>query len=895
MAILPGKRLGPYEIISAIGAGGMGEVYRARDSKLGRDVALKVLSAAFAADAERMSRFEREARLLAALNHPNIAAIYGLEESSGAPALVMELVEGPTLADRIAAGPIPLDEALPIATQVAEALEYAHEKGIVHRDLKPANIKVKADGTVKVLDFGLAKALTGDPSTMDMGNSPTLSMGATVAGVILGTAAYMSPEQAKAKPADRRADIWAFGVVLYEMLTGRQLYRGETAAETLASVIKEIPDLNRLPASTSPAIRTLIARCLNKDLRQRLQHIGEARIALEDVLSGKSSAMQAGAETIARSREHLAWFVAACATVAALALAGFAYFERPQQEAQPTRFLISPPEGWSFAQANLGGAVPVPLAVSPDGRRLAFAATNGEGNTQLWIRALDSLTAQPLVGTEGGFRPFWAPDGRYLGFAADGKLKKIDISGGPPVTLCDAPQIRGATWSKDGVIVFAPTASTGLQKIAAAGGTPAPVTVLATGEVGHVQPTFLPDGRHFLYRANTAGLGSGTVYVASLDSTERKMLLSSDTQNVLYSQGYILFVRETTLMAQPFDAHRLELSGDPIPVAEHLQYQGLPPNGLFSVSTNGLLAYQTGTHESGLQLVWFDRSGKQVSTLGDSAAYSDLEFSPDRKRAAVSIPDQKGRDIWLIDLVRGFRTRFTFDSTEELTAIWSPDGSRIVFNSRRKGHLDLYQKSTTGADSEEPLLQDDMDKFPSSWSPDGRFLIYFGYTPVPRLFVLPLSGDRKPFPLLNTKSIEQYAKFSPNGRWVAYSSDESGRQEVYVVPFSGPGGKWQISTNGGRFPRWNQDGTEIFYLDLSNRMMVASVDGKGQNFQVGPVRPSFTGPIGTAVVGINSIGGFRYPFDVSADGQRFLINSYPHAAGSAPITMVLNWTVGVKK
>lgn len=885
---LSGQQLGPYQVLSAIGAGGMGEVYRARDTKLGRDVAIKVLPTAFANDPERLARFQREARLLAALNHPNIAAIYGLEESSGARALVMELVEGLTLADRIKNGPIPLDEALPIAKQVAEALEYAHERGVIHRDLKPANIKVKPDGTVKVLDFGLAKALTDDPAPGDMSNSPTLSMGATVAGVILGTAAYMSPEQAKAKPVDRRADIWAFGCVLYEVLTGTQLYIGETAAETLASVMNEAPVLKALPKNTPPAIANLLRRCLERNVRQRLQHIGEARIVIEGVLSGAgpTERVVTNRKSLLRNVRFL-WGVSFVFLVAALALGTFFYSRRIPEDKGTISFFFSPPDTWSLAQVAATGA-PNPLAVSPDGHQIAFVATSRDGRTLLWVRSLDSPTAQALIGTEGASRPFWSPDSRFLGFFADSKLKKIEVTGGAPITLCEAPNDRGGSWSRDGVIVFAGSSPGALQRVSASGGLPTAATVLGQGETAHVRPFFLPDGRHFLYRAyaSTAAV-EGPIFVASLNSAERK-LLNADSANVIYSQGHLLFLRGTTLMAQPFDARRLVLKGEPFPIAEQIQTQGSPPSGIFSASENGVLAYQTGMGIPGSQLAWFDRAGKQIGVVGDSAPYGDLELSPDGKRASVNIPDQtgKGRHIWLYDLQRGLRTRFTFDPADEFTSIWSPDGSRLVFNSRRKGHLDLYQKASSGAGTDELLLEDNLDKYPFSWSPDGRFILYVstgGPTGLD-LFVVPLSGGRKPFPFLNTKFNDQPGRFSPNGRWIAYRSDESGKNEIYVAPFPGPGGKWQISAGGGIFPRWRHDGTEIFYLAPDNKLMAAAVNGEGSSFEVGAVKPLFEARVSLE---------YRYPYDVSPDGQRFLINTTPQR--TAPVIVVVNWTTGIKK
>jgi Tol biopolymer transport system component len=886
MATLSGGRLGPYEILSAIGAGGMGEVYKARDSRLNRDVALKVLPAAFAADTERMARFEREARLLASLNHPHIAALYGLEESGGTPALIMELVDGPTLADRIAAGPIPIDEALPIAREIAEALEYAHERGIIHRDLKPANIKVKPDGTVKVLDFGLAKAVTEDSLTVDMNNSPTLSMGATVAGVILGTAAYMSPEQAKAKPADRRADIWAFGVVLYEMLTGKRLYQGETTAETLAAVIQQTPGLDKLPPSTPPAIRNLVARCLEKDPRQRLQHIGEARIAIEH---SEAPAAEAGAPR-ANSRERVTW--AALATIFLLttvALAALLYFRRPPEDARAIRFSVSTPDGWVLAQ-RLGttGGSPAPLAVSPNGRDVAFVATKSDGTSELWVRPLDALTAQMLAGTEGASSPFWSPDSRLLAFFANGKLKKVDVSGGPPIELCDAADDRGGTWGRDGVIVFAPSNATALLQVPAAGGSPKPATVLAPGERVHLRPTFLPDGRHFLY--STRGrTGTGPVYAGTLGSNERKFLVNADSTNVVYSEGHLLFLRDTSLMAQPFDAQHLSLTGDAFPIVEQVQTQSTLTVGLFSASENGVLLYQTGASSTDSQLVWYDRTGKDIAPLGDSAHYGDVELSPDGKRAAVSLFEgNQPPAIWIYDVARGLRTRFTFGPAAAVASIWSPDGSRIAFSATDKGHGDLHQKASNGSGVDEVVLEDDAYKFPFSWSPDGQFILYtsLGATTRRDLFIVPLAGDRKPIPFLNTGFSGAEGKFSPDGRWIAYVSNESGRDEVYVAPFRGPGGKWQVSTSGGVFPRWRRDGAEIFFLTLDNKLMAAERNGKVGSFEVGSVTPLFD---------TLAVQGLRYPYDVSADGQRFLINTGPEHVTDEPLAVVVNWIAGVKK
>ena len=894
-----GTKLGTYEVLALIGAGGMGEVYQAHDTKLDRDVAIKVLPEQFARDSERLARFQREAKMLAALNHPNIAAIYGLEQSGSTHYLVMELVPGETLRERtLGERPVPVEEALAIARQIAEALEAAHgsEKTIIHRDLKPANVKVTPEGRVKVLDFGLAKAFAADTASGDPSNSPTLSMNPTVQGMIMGTAAYMSPEQARGRVVTKATDIFAFGSVLYELLTGKQAFQGEDVPDILAAVVRTEPDWSALPDATPPAIRTLLRRCLRKDRRQRLQDATDARIEIEDALkwiADGGSTAAAPAPVVAQRKgflgnARLAWSAAAVLLIA-LAAGGFAYFRRAPEQPQAVRFFVSPPEGWSMASRPVSAAAggPAPVVVSPDGRRIALVVVNAEARSQLWVRSLDALHAQALAGTEDASSPFWSPDSRYLGFFADGKLKKIDVSGGPPVTLCDAPTHLGGAWSRDGVIVFAPTSASGLQRVSAAGGVPTAATTLSEGETSHRRPSFLPDGRHFLYSANPAG-GRRPTYLASLDSSERKELLSPDSNNVLYSQGHLLFLRETTLMAQPFDVRRLELTGEAFPIAEEIQALGTWPNGVFSVSDNGVLAYQTGESVSGSQLAWLDRTGKQISALGTPVAQTELALSPDGKRASVVIPDQAGRqDIWLYDLARGLRTRFTFDAANDNMSAWSPDGNRIVFRSNRKGHFDLYQRASGGAGTDEVLLEDNFDKRPVSWSADGRFILCesLGGPTGRDLFVLPLSGDRKPIPFLTTQFYEGQGWFSPDGRWVTYVSNEYGQSEVYVAAFPGPGGKWQISTAGGQWPRWRRDGTEIFYLTPENTLMAAEANGKGASFEVGAVKPLFDMRA--------AAGGYRY--DVSADGQRFLVNSLPAQSAAAPITVVLNWTAGLQK
>jgi serine/threonine protein kinase/Tol biopolymer transport system component len=892
VAIVSGKRLGPYEILSSIGAGGMGEVYRAKDTRLDRIVAIKVLPKHLADRAELRERFEREAKAISSLNHPHICTLHDVGHQDGIDYLVMEYVEGETLASRLAKGPLPLDQVLRYAIEIADALDKAHRKGITHRDLKPSNIMLTKSGP-KLLDFGLAKlgedaAPTGSLSQLSTGKDPI-----TAQGTILGTLQYMAPEQLEGKDADARTDIFAFGVLVYEMATGKKAFEGKSQASLIAKILEtDPPPISSLQPMTPPTLDRVVRTCLAKDPDDRWQTAADVTKQLKWIAEGGSqTGILMPVATYRKTREALIAAVATIAVVAALVLA-FLYFRRVPQDAQTMRFFVSPPETWSLArQLTSTGAPSAPLAVSPDGHQIAFAATSPDGRTLLWVRSLEALTAHALTGTEDALRPFWSPDSRFLGFFADGKLKKIEVSGGPAITLCDASGGGGGAWSRDGVLVFSPRPYSGLQKVAASGGVPTPATKLSQGDIAHIRPSFFPDGRHFLYRATVSGSTGGPIYLASLDSADRKLLLNADSTNVLYSQGHLLFLRDTTLMAQPFDVRRLVLTGDAFPIAEQIQTQSATPYGVFSASENGVLAFQTGHAAAGSQqLVWFDRTGKKIGVLGNPAVSSDLELSPDGKRASVSIPGQAGntRDIWLYDVARGLPTRFTFGTAIAFASIWSPDGSRIVFESSRKGHYDLYQKPVNGTGTEEVLLEDNLDKVPVSWSPDGRFILYVTLGGAPKgddLLVLPLSGDRKPFPFLNTEFNEVNGRFSPDGRWVVYQSDESGKFEVYVAPFPGPGEKTQISTTGGIQPRWRHDGTEIFYLAPDIKLMATTVNGKGSRFEVGAVKPLFE----------TSINAVRNSYDVSADGQRFLVNTAPEQALSAPITIVLNWTAGLKK
>ncbi len=893
MPLQHGVRVGSYEILALLGAGGMGEVYRARDPKLNRDVALKILPEEFACDPDRLARFRREAHVLASLNHPNIAAIHGLEEAAGPPALVLELVEGPTLADRLAQGPIPLDEALPIATQIDEALEAAHDRGVIHRDLKPANIKLRPDGAVKVLDFGLAKALERDVAAPDVTHSPTLTVAGTRVGMILGTAAYMAPEQARGKAVDKRADIWAFGCVLYEMLTARRAFVGDDVSDILASVLAREPELTALPTDTPLPIRRLIRRCLQKEPKDRLHDIADARLEIQEAKAPPDAQVAGAAMPVRRVRQRLILsFVAVCGLVlGAAAVLGITTFVSAPSDARAVRLAVEPPEGSTWPPLGLNTT----LAVSPDGHAVAFVARSGDDTDRLWIRSLDALAAQPLTGTEGASAPFWSPDSQSIGFFADGQLKKIAAAGGPAMILCDAPTARGGTWNPGGVIVFG-TSNGPLQRVSAAGGAPTAASLLAEGETSHVGPSFLPDGRHFLYGAGPA-FTDVPIYIGALDSTDRTRLLTADATNVLHSLGRVVFHRGTRLWAQPFDVEQLALSGEAIPVADGIQRMGsIMPFVEAAASDNGVLAYKTAGALPASRLVWLDRAGKQIGTLGDDGVYGDFELSPDGARVAVSIgdPSRRALDVWLFDVGRGTRTRLTSDAGHELEPVWSPDGAGIVFSSFRKAAGDLYQTATSGLETETVLWEDARNKYASSWSPDGRFILVTR-SGSPRtgndLWLVPTFGDRKPVPFLETPFTEGWPMISPDGRWVAYRSNESGRGEVYVVPFARPDRKWLLSANGGGFPRWRRDGQEIFYLALDGMLMSAAVSGRGSEFEVGAVRPLFRIPPKPAI--IPGIGSVRY--DVSADGRRFLVDVPVGEAATPPLTLVVNWTAGLPR
>jgi eukaryotic-like serine/threonine-protein kinase len=899
-----GTRLGSYEILSAIGAGGMGEVYKARDTRLDRIVAIKVLSSEVASIPDLRERFEREARTVASLNHPHICTLHDVGHQDGTDFLVMEFLEGETLEQRLKKGALPLEQALQVGIQIADALDKAHRAGIIHRDLKPGNIMLVGPGgrrggpsgppCAKLLDFGLAKRTAPAVAATGLSMLPTTPPNLTAQGTILGTFQYMAPEQLEGREADARTDIFAFGSVVYEMVTGRKAFEGKSQVGLIGAILEREPvPISTIQPSAPPALDRILQRCLAKDPDERWQSAGDLAAQLKWIAEPAAPPIVAPAipaETPARAtRASRVWMaVAAVLLVAAigLGLTALSYYQA-LGEAPALRFSVSPPEN-TFFDSNPPGFVPT---VSPDGRRLAFTTREPSNAIRIWVRSLDTLDPQPLQGTDGASYPFWSPDSRSIAFFAQGKLKRVDVAGGQPVTLCDAANGRGGTWNRDGVILFAAAATGPLYRVGSGGGEPVAVTK-SQGPGGHRFPSFLPDGRQFLYLRLEAGVTG--IFVGALDSAESKRLLAADS-NALYSApGELLFVRQGTLLRQSFNVTTVEMSGDPTPAAEQVAVGNFV--GAFSVSESGVLAYRSGPGTIGnVQLGWFDRTGKLVETVGAAGPFRGVDLSPDGKRLAVHRHDGNGGDVWLLDLARrGTMTRFTFDASQDnASPVWSPDGSRIVFGSLRNGKWGLYEKAASGTGAEQLLVESDLPKMPMAWSPDGKLLAYWVSDPKTAgdQWVLPFGGDRKPSPLLQTPFNEGHLQISPNGKWIAYQSPESGRAEVYVRPFPTGEGKWQISANGGTYARWRPDGTELFYLSIASlgKLTSVKVNPAGPTFEYGDPTELFDSGY------VNFIHGLNYhTYAVSPDGQRFLIPR-PEAAldteaAPAPITVVVNWT-----
>jgi eukaryotic-like serine/threonine-protein kinase len=901
--VMIGTKLAHYEITGHLGSGGMGDVYQAIDAKLGRSVAIKFLPEAFSHDNEHVARFEREAHVLASLNHTNIAAIHGLEESGGRKFLVMELVSGETLAERIRRGPIAVNEALEIAKQIAEGLGAAHEKSITHRDLKPANVKITPDGTIKVLDFGLAKVAGGYTTLADLTNSPTLTIGGTEHGIILGTPAYMSPEQARGLAIDRRTDIWAFGCVLYEMLTGRSAFAGETVSDTIVAILEREPDWNLLPDATLPTVRRLLHRCLKKEPRQRLQDVADVRFEIEDMLATPASGESAepglarsviGPASSRASPRAFLWPATTFAlTIAVIALATLA-LRRPAADLRPLRLSIVPPAGTTFTPKDVS-ATPN-FALSPDGTRLAFVASAPGARPQLWVQQLESAVAQPLPGTDDATGPFWAPDSRSLAFYARGKLKKVTLGGAVPQDLTDvAVDVTSGAWNADGIIVFGGATGNGLFRMSAEGGRVVPVTKLdaTRREVSHKWPQFLPDGRRFIFYVRSTTAANSGVYVGSIDSDGKTQILRSTSNAVYAHSGHLLFEEAGNLMVQAFDANAAVLSGQASAFGDHVSW-GPGPNYLaLSMGTDGTMAYWNG-HAGTTELLWFDRNGRPLGKLGSAKPYQSPALSPTAKSLLIAEMITPGRtELWNVDLSSGVPSRLTFPVglfSYARFGIWSPDGKDIVYSSIDTNGPHVYQKAISGADQESVLLElpPYQAVFPEDWSRDGRWLVYnvtakmgvdiwaFDFT------------NRKSRPILEEPSSQLQPRLSPDSRWLAYASDESGDWEVYVRPFPEGRGKWLVSTAGGSQPLWRGDGKELFYVAADDRLVAVPIRGT-DTFEAGVSQSLFT----TRIPAV--LAPYRTNYAVSPDGQRFLINSVTPDATPSAITIAVNWQERWKK
>ena len=892
-----------YRLLAPLGVGGMGEVYLAEDTKLGRKVALKLLPAEFTRDAGRVRRFEQEARAASALNHPNILTIFEIGEANGARYIATEFIDGQTLRDRLNVDRLAPAAALDIATQIAAALAAAHEAGIVHRDIKPENVMLRRDGIVKVLDFGLAKLTEHSPAAVDS-EAPTIAKAHTDPGTVLGTVGYMAPEQVRGQGADHRSDIFSFGVILYEMLAGERAFNGESAIEVMNAILKaEPPEIGETNTKVSPQLEKIVRRCLEKKPEHRFHSAHDLGFAIEALPAPSGSrietqtpapavAKNVGASSL-RNPERLAWLAVALL----LGMSGFVwtYFTRPP--AADTRVFktsILPPEKSSFEH----------IAVSPDGRHLAFTAATG-GKVQLWVRQFDSSEARELAGTQGATFPFWSPDSRFIGFFADGQLKKIEVTGGPVQKLCEAGVPYGGAWSNAGVILFRRLLA-GLVRISATGGEVTQATIVdrSRQEIEHHYPTFLPDGRHFLYYIQSGQKETRGVYLGSLDGPLKRRLLD-DVTPIRYmaavpgdtagGDGWLVFERDDALLARPFDARRLEFTGEAFSLSDKIGDDAIYPTYYtFSVSDNGTLVFDPSLKRQRRQFRWVNRLGQPINPLVAPAGFGQPWLSPDEKRFIADRPDPQTdtNDLWLCDVSGGNPHRFTFDPENDLYPVWSPEGSRIVWASTRDGgSYNLYQKAASRAGEETLLWKSDYNKIPTDWSRDGRFIIYYQTDPKTKrdIWVLPAPGSGEPpFPVVQTEANETAGTLSPDGRWLAYASDETGRFEVYVRSFPDGGGKRQVSTGGGSAPRWRRDGRELFYYAGDGKLMVAPVIS-GESFDTGAASPLFEFRAGTILF------TFLPPYAVTADGQRFLINTVVETEPNAPLTVVTNWTAGVKK
>jgi len=910
MTLTAGTRLGPYEILAPVGAGGMGEVYKAQDTRLERTVAIKVLNSRLSESTEVRQRFEREAKTISRLSHPHICALFDVGQADGTEYLVMEYLEGETLTQRLARGPLPTEQVLRYGIEMAEALDQAHRQGIVHRDLKPGNVMVTKSGT-KLLDFGLAKAFERSVDATEReqaaaGQHPTAKSvltslptaagtpNLTQEGTILGTFQYMAPEQLEGRDADARTDIFALGAVLYEMATGRKAFAGKSQASLIGAILKDEPAaISSIQPMAPPALDRVTRVCLAKDPEDRWQSAHDIAAELKWIAEGSAAGIAAPAAIAVRrrSRERVAWSGFALATLAAMAL-GVGYLRRAPAPPRVTRFEIVPSDTAPFqAPSNEFATM---MAVSPDGRTLVFEADDSKGKRSLWIRALDSLEARPLPGTENAWYPFWSPDSRSIGFFAGKKLKRVDASGGPVQDVCDAADGRGGTWSRDGVILLAPAPAGPIHRVAASGGVPAPAISLdaAHGEDSQRWPTFLPDGKHFFYfsylGANPEARNqNGGVRVGTLDSKETHVVVP-DASNVAYVEpGEILFSRGGNLLAQRFDSRALRVVGEAVAVAQSVSVDEAKKLAFFSASTTGVLAYAR-DKAFPARLLWLDRQGRQIGSVGEPGDYRFPRLSPDGRRLSVAVAQGPRSSVWIYDLTRGSSTRFSSDTAfDDEPAIWSPDGGRLAFGSARGGPERLFVRPVSGAGSEQALLKTTDAEIPLDWSRDGRFIAFVapGLTTDWDIWILPLEGDRKPFPFRQSPAADVGPSFSPDGKWIAFTAEESGRSDVFAAPFPGPGEPIPISTAGGRDARWRGDGKELFYIAEDGRMMAVPIR-EGSTLEPG---------VPTALFDARTRVQRGFRFDASADGQRFLVVTRVSDVEFSPIAVVVDWMEGLKK
>ena len=885
MALTAGTKLGPYEIQSPLGAGGMGEVYRARDTRLDRIVAIKILPSHLSENPEARQRFDREARTISSLNHPNICTLHDVGHQDGVDYLVMEYLEGETLADRLGKGPLPVEQVLKCGIEICEGLEKAHRSGVVHRDLKPGNIMLTKIGT-KLMDFGLAKASVAGPAsssslTVTL-STPAGSHPLTAQGTVVGTFQYMAPEQVEGKEADARSDLFALGAVLYEMATAKRAFEGKTAASAMAAVLERDPaPISSVQPMTPAAFERLVKICLAKDPDERWQTAHDVKLQLKQIAEGGSQASATAPAVPQRKRGNaLAWGLAAILGVVAVSALVMAYLAN-QKQLPVLRVEINPPERMQF---NLSGDNAGPAMISPDGRYLVFSA-NGVSGIQLYLRSLDAISSQALPGTEGGTFPFWSPDSRSIAFFTAEKLKRIEVGGGAPVTICDSVLGRGGSWNQDGTIVAAISYNTGLSRVPASGGTPTPITkVDGVTYSSHRWPWFLPDGKHFLYLAinhNAPASPDTGIFVASLDGKENRLLFHT-LSSAIYTAGHLLYQRENSLLAQPFDPSAGKFTGEPETLREIVQYDAGTWRANLSASSNGMLVYASGTASGNQILTWYDRSGKVLDTVGEPSGFFDLDLSPDEKKLAVTDQNTATATVWVYDLVGKLKTRLTFSGGSHINPVWSPDGRELAFTSNQQAAISIKGDSTperTLLSSPDPIYQGITD-----WSRDGRYLMYEQGPGVnEQLWVVPLFGDGKPFPYSKSSAPDRGGVFSPDGRWVAYMSNETGRPEIYVAPFPWTGAKWQVSNGGGADARWRADGKELYYFDF-NGITAVEVDGKGATFQVGNSKLLFRLPV----------RGLSREYAPTRDGQRFIAIAASEGS-SQVLTLVQNWTAELKK